>query len=206
MPKAYAAFARTKVAIATSDQMASELLKDPRPTILHFRKSDCASCDSLTPTIEKLSDQHEHIQFATVDVDHCKNLAQEYNIKGTPAVAAFLSGKHVHTVVDVNHDSLHDVIQQLHGQMENVQSVTQTITRTLYPDANNENGGTVVETEEITITGDGAKLPERGLANQPAQDFMDHEMAHHNKQGAKQQRGGQRTTTKKSQPKREQTA
>jgi len=203
---AFTAYARRAVTRVTNDRMCNDLLKDPRPTVLHFRKRDCASCDDLNPKLEALASKHQNIQFASVDIDDCKEIAKRFNVKGTPSIAAVNQGQHVDTMSELTDHSLHDFITQLHGQLEN-EHVTVKTTTTRETTA--EGSEVVVETEEITITGDNAKLPERGLANQPAQDFMDHEMAHHNKQVAKEQRGSSKRPipqiTRKKQETRHQT-
>ncbi|HDS30839.1 MAG TPA: thioredoxin [Firmicutes bacterium] len=60
--------------------------------LVEFFAPWCPHCKSFTPVFEAASEKHPDIVFGLVDTSEQQELAQHYNIRGVPTVAAFRDG------------------------------------------------------------------------------------------------------------------
>ena len=71
-----------------------------RPVVVDFWAAWCAPCRTLTPTLERIADQHAgEVDLVKVDVDANQEVAAAYGIQGIPAVKAFRNGTVVNEFV-----------------------------------------------------------------------------------------------------------
>ena len=63
-----------------------------QPVVVDFWAEWCKPCKQLTPVLEEAVAERD-VTLAKVDVDANKQLAQEYNVSGIPAVKAFRNGE-----------------------------------------------------------------------------------------------------------------
>ncbi|MCB0275325.1 MAG: thioredoxin [Calditrichaeota bacterium] len=78
----------------------AEVLKSDQPVLVDFWAAWCGPCLRLAPTIEALAQKYDgQVKIGKVDVDSNQMLAQQFNIRGIPAMLIFKNGKVVDTLV-----------------------------------------------------------------------------------------------------------
>jgi thioredoxin 1 len=55
----------------------------------------CGPCKMLTPTIERLKEQHSDVTFRDIDVDKDFEAASQYSVRSIPLVVIEKNGKEV---------------------------------------------------------------------------------------------------------------
>lgn len=70
-----------------SNKEFNDLVKSGKPFVLDFYADWCGPCQSLLPTVEKLSKEFEgEVVIAKVDVDKQRDLAQKFQVRSIPAL------------------------------------------------------------------------------------------------------------------------
>lgn len=63
--------------------------------LLDFYADWCAPCRMLGPVLEQIADEQEEIKVVKVNVDENINLANEFGVRGIPALYVLRDGKAV---------------------------------------------------------------------------------------------------------------
>ncbi len=64
------------------------------PVVVDFWAARCSPCQVLGPILEKVVGEYGgKVVLAKVDVESCPELAEQYGVKGIPAVKVFVNGK-----------------------------------------------------------------------------------------------------------------
>ena len=71
-----------------------DIINGDKPVLLDFYADWCGPCQSLLPVVEKLAEKHESdFVIAKVNVDHNKELAQEFRVRSIPALFFIKDGE-----------------------------------------------------------------------------------------------------------------
>lgn len=64
-----------------------KVINQEKPVLLDFYADWCGPCQSLLPTIEKLSEEYEgKVEIQKVNVDQNRDLAIKYEVRSIPAL------------------------------------------------------------------------------------------------------------------------
>ena len=64
-----------------------KLINQKNPILLDFYADWCGPCQSLLPTVEKLSEEYEgKVEIQKVNVDQNRDLAVQYGVRSIPAL------------------------------------------------------------------------------------------------------------------------
>ena len=65
----------------------NQLINQDKPILLDFYADWCGPCQSLLPTVEKLSEEYQSkIEIQKVNVDKNSELASEFGVRSIPAL------------------------------------------------------------------------------------------------------------------------
>lgn len=67
--------------------------------VVDFSATWCGPCRALKPIMEDIEKLLPDVNFYSVDVDDCEEIAKEYRIFSIPALKIFKNGKDVDTLV-----------------------------------------------------------------------------------------------------------
>ena len=63
------------------------LLNQPKPILLDFYADWCGPCQTLLPTVDKLSKEYEgSVEIRKINVDENKELAAQFQVRSIPAL------------------------------------------------------------------------------------------------------------------------
>ena len=72
----------------------SEVLENPKTTVIKFQADFCGPCHQLTPVVEKISEEMPEVHFVSMEIDkEGVNTATEFGIRSIPQMFIMRNGK-----------------------------------------------------------------------------------------------------------------
>ena len=107
-----------KVKKAEDPETYEKLKCEAKLVVVQFGTSWSMACVTISPALEKLSEQHEEVLFVTVDVEQAKEIEDGKDVKEHPTFKLFLQGKLVSSFEGADE-------QKLQGEVERWKSSPQ---------------------------------------------------------------------------------
>lgn len=93
-------------------QEFNNLISTNDVVFVDFFANWCGPCKMLSPSIEKLAEEHPEIKVAKIDVDKETNLAMQYQVQSIPTLITFKNGQPVARQLGfVPYEQLEDMIK-----------------------------------------------------------------------------------------------
>jgi len=76
-----------------NENFNSEVLQSDKPVLVKFWATWCGPCRQQTPIVDQFANEHSEIKVVSLDVDEAREIANQYNVKGIPALLLFNNGQ-----------------------------------------------------------------------------------------------------------------
>ena len=76
-----------------SGSFADTVLKSDKPVVVDFWAEWCGPCKQIAPALEEISDAHDGVTIAKVNIDENPDLAAQYGVRSIPTLIAFKGGE-----------------------------------------------------------------------------------------------------------------
>ena len=77
----------------TKENFESEVLKSEQVVLLDFFASWCGPCRMVSPIIDEIAEENDHIRVGKVDVDAQPELAAKFQVFSIPTLVVMKDGK-----------------------------------------------------------------------------------------------------------------
>ena len=77
----------------TKENFQNEVLKSEQVVLLDFFASWCGPCRMVSPIIDEIAEENEHIRVGKVDVDAQPELASQFQVFSIPTLVVMKDGK-----------------------------------------------------------------------------------------------------------------
>ena len=87
---------KNKIIYTSSQNFEQDVKKSDLPVALYFYSEDCPLCTGFSPIFDRMAETYgEHVKFVKIFRQQNRQLAEEYNVKSSPAVLMFKNGEEV---------------------------------------------------------------------------------------------------------------
>jgi len=106
-------------------QLRSELQKaGGKLVVIDFTASWCGPCKMIAPYFSELADKYTDVVFLKIDVDECRDTAQQCGIKAMPTFQFYKNGSKVDEFSGASPDKLRETIEKHRGGSSSAPSST----------------------------------------------------------------------------------
>jgi len=78
----------------SDENYKSEVLDNPKTTVIKFQADFCQPCHTLTPIVEKISEEMPDLHFVSMEIDKdAVNTATSFNIRSIPQLYIMRNGQ-----------------------------------------------------------------------------------------------------------------
>ena len=77
----------------TKENFENEVLKSEQVVLLDFFASWCGPCRMVSPIIDEIAEENDHIRVGKVDVDTQPELASKFQVFSIPTLVVMKDGK-----------------------------------------------------------------------------------------------------------------
>ena len=77
----------------TKENFENEVVKSEKVVLLDFFASWCGPCRMVSPIIDEIAEENEHIVVGKVDVDAQTDLATQFQVYSIPTLVVLKDGK-----------------------------------------------------------------------------------------------------------------
>jgi len=89
-----------------SNKQFNNLVKSGKPFVIDFYADWCGPCQTLLPTVDKLSKEFEgKVEILKANVDDQRDLASKFKVKSIPAIFFMKENKILDSVIGVASES-----------------------------------------------------------------------------------------------------
>lgn len=90
-----------KVLEIMSNQFEEEVLKSDKTVLVDFYADWCGPCKMLSPIIDEIANENNHLKVCRINIDANQDLAVQYQVMSIPTLVAIKNGKEINRAVGV---------------------------------------------------------------------------------------------------------
>jgi thioredoxin 1 len=72
--------------VESIEEFKNEVYDTDKLILIYFSADWCGPCKSLGPVFSKVSEKFEDVKFIKINVDKSKEISEEFQVKGIPAM------------------------------------------------------------------------------------------------------------------------